>query len=234
MCVAVIGTSKGAHYFIKVESHCFTICTVYIFSAGFIKIFKKLKIYSQRIFTNYIILNSVQRLKKLHFADENSWRSTDHRSQSNHSIQLVYQCDDRRIWDCCELSCNITEFSTAGMRIIITSVLGILDNSTVIKDRLPLFVASTYLLGIYSQSSSLLHRTNAVWKCACGASCYQRLCGLMHVSNSSARLLQSHERSHLLIKVKIFRKKFQEKISCIEFWIFKIGIKCCFLKLKNN
>lgn len=167
----------------------------------------------------------MQCFKKLHSADDDK-RSIDHRSRLNHSIQLVHQCDDRRIWDRCDLSCDITEFSMTGMRIIITSVRGILDNSTVIKDRLPPFVASTYLLGIYSQSSSLLHRTNAVWKCARDASCYQHLCGLMHVSNSSARLHQSYGRSHLLIKVKIFRKNFRRK-SCIEIWIFFwIGIKC--------
>lgn len=166
----------------------------------------------------------MQRLeKKIHFTDDNSWRSTDHRSRSNHSIQRYISVrQSAYIGSPWELSCNITEFSTAGMRIIITSVRGILDNSTVIKARLPPFVASTYLLGIYSQSSSLLHRTNAVWKCARGASCYQRLCGLMHVSNSSARLHQSHGRSHLLIKIKIFRKKFPEKIPllCIKFLIF--------------
>lgn len=55
------------------------------------------------------------------------------------------------------------------------------DNSTVIKGsstaarRLRIYYE-------YSQSSSLLHRTNAVWKCA---PCYQRLCRLMHISNSS-------------------------------------------------
>lgn len=120
-----------------------------------------------QIFVSWYFKFCAACFKKLHSADDdNSWWSTDHRSRSNHSIQLVYQCDDRRIWDRRELSCNIAEFSTAGMRIIITSVRGILDNSTVIKDRLPPFVASTYLLGIYSQSSSLLHRTNAVWKCA--------------------------------------------------------------------
>lgn len=152
-------------------------------------------------------------------------RSINHRSRSNRSIQLIYRCDDWRIWDRRDLSCNITEFSTAGMRIIITSVHGILDNSTVIKDRLPSFVASTYLLGIYSQSSSLLHRTNAVWKCARGASCYQHLCGLMHVSNSSARLHQSHGRSHLLIKVKIFRKILGKDLV-LYFEFLKIAIKC--------
>lgn len=47
-----------------------------------------------------------------------------------------------------ELSRNIAEFSTAGKRIIITSVRGVPDNSTVIKDRLPPFVVYIFITNI--------------------------------------------------------------------------------------
>jgi len=47
-----------------------------------------------------------------------------------------------------ELSRNIAEFSTAGKRIIITSVRGVPDNSTVIKDRLPPCVVYIFITNI--------------------------------------------------------------------------------------
>lgn len=88
------------------------------------------------------------------------------------------------IWDRRELSRNIAEFSTAGKRIIITSVRGIPDNSTVIKDRLPPFVVYIFITNIRKVLPYCIVRSMEM--CAADRTyCYQRLCSLMHVSNSS-------------------------------------------------
>lgn len=126
-------------------------------------------------------------LKKLCSTNDGSFpRSTDHRLRNR---KRFYSIDIPERWlghirDRRELSRNIAEFSTAGKRIIITSVCSVLDNSTVIKDRLPPFVVYIFITNIRkvlpycivrSMEMCTAHRTYS----------YQRLCGLMHVSNSS-------------------------------------------------
>lgn len=118
--------------------------------------------------------------------DGSSPRSIDHRLWNR---KRFYSIDIPERWsghirNRHELSRNIAEFSTAGKRIIITSVRGVPDNSTVIKDRLPPFVVYIFITNIRKVLLYCIVRSMEM--CAAHRTyCYQRLCGLMHVSNSS-------------------------------------------------
>lgn len=79
--------------------------------------------------------------------DDSSPRSTDHRPQSK-TIRSIYWNDDRDVYGIAVSYRVILQFSTAGKRIIITSVHGAPDNSTVIKGRLPPFVVYIFITNI--------------------------------------------------------------------------------------